>query len=483
MRSSTVINPAAYSGGTFVVRPPNYTAYYMRAMMHQQAKQQALSQYYDKLQNSINPAGVRDIDLDGWNQKADAWQKFGIENRDALVNPRLDGGKAMARFQSMHRDLLGDAQKSKQAAQKEMSLQKIYSNPNEAARATDSDMRLAHSISSSIYDPQHYQDDGVTPHNLTEFSFNAPPYDYKMQKAVASQVTAGLKPSKTFGKATQRDYAAGTEVVPFTSKHSTENLKEMANRMGDLYDKNPSMQRSYESEKLDPDKLTSLSQAYKSVFPNDDIVGPDGTPSPKKIAQAEVIRDNSAVNSSSELHSVPRIPVGRGLTQAQQNQQLMLNLTNQMGSAMKAGNLDEVNRLAGTWYSGNGKSQFQGIEKGPITDPWNTGVPNATPKQGYLIRHVDKQWVPDDPKNPAVGSYKDVLNTTEIDPNDPNLISKLANQHQAYMGSTPALEQGVAHQILNAPPAATPTTTPTAVPKAPPVDPDALLKKYAPTPQ
>src|ERR1700721_4407928 len=149
--SSTAVNPAAYSGGTFAIRPPNYTAYYMRAMMHQQAKQQALSQYYDKLQNNINPAGVRSQDLQGWNQKVSAWDQYGIQNRDALVNPKLDGGKAQLHFQMMHSDLLSDMDKSKRAGQNELNAGKLYSTLQQKGRQTNQDMRIIHSMGNSIY--------------------------------------------------------------------------------------------------------------------------------------------------------------------------------------------------------------------------------------------------------------------------------------------------------------------------------------------
>jgi len=461
MRGSSAINPAAYSGGTFIVHPPNYSAYYMRAMMHQQAKQQALSQYYDKLQNNINPAGVRSQDLDGWNQKADAWQQFGIEHRDALINPRLDGGRSMAKFQAMHRDLLGDVAKSKQAAQHELALQKVYSNPNTAARATKQDLNVAHSISASIYDPQHYKEDGVTPHDISEFSFNAPPYDINKQKSVAGMLTRGLKPTKTYGKASGVDPQTRLTVVPFTEKHSTSNLQTIAERMGQVYDSDKSVQGHYDNDVIDPNRFDQLNKAYKSVYPNDDI-GND----PRKHAMADAILDNSQSRQSSELRSVSRPPVGRGLTKAQQDQQLMLGLTNQMAAAMKSGNTDEVKRLGGVWFSGNGKSQYQDIDQGQL--PSSMGVDFKT-KGGYLLHHIEKQWVPDDPRNPAVGSYKDVLKTDEIDPNDPQLISKLANWHQRFMGSTPALEKGVVGQTLSQPSAGKPA----------PVDPDALIDHYS----
>jgi len=456
-RPQSGISPAAYSGGTFVIHPPNYANYFATAMMRKQAKQEALSRYYDKLQNSLNPVGVRDIDMEGWNKKADAWQKFGIENRDQLVNPRLDGGKAMGQFQSMHRDLLGDAQKSKQEGAKELALQRIYSDTKKAALATGNDMLLAHGISSSIYDPQHYKDDGVTPHSLDEFSFNAPPYDINKQKAVASMLTRGLKPDRTYGKASGVDPATRLTVVPFTEKHSQQNLKTIGERMGDAYDADKSLQQHYENQVADPDKYDALNKAYKSVYGNDQELGND----PRKHAQAEAILDNSQARQSNELRSVSRPPQPKGLTKAQQDQQLMLGLSNQMAAAMKSGNVDEAKRLGGAWFSGNGKSSYQDIDQGPLVQTGD--MSGLHPKQGFIVKHIDKQWVPDNPSNPAVGAYKDVLTQTELDPQDPQLTSKIARLHQNFMGSTPALEKGVVNQTLNpgtAPPPAQPVIKP-----------------------
>src|ERR1700743_3589441 len=135
-RSIFQTNPNIWSAGAVVLpHQPAHTQYANQIAMHQMAKEQALSQYYDKVQNSINPQGVRDIDLEGWNQKADAWQRFGIENRAFLINPRLDGGRALLKFQSMNRDLHSDLQKSKQAAAKELAIQKIYGDPRKAKLA------------------------------------------------------------------------------------------------------------------------------------------------------------------------------------------------------------------------------------------------------------------------------------------------------------------------------------------------------------
>lgn len=455
---NTTISPAAYGGGIPVIHPPNYTAYYMRAMMHQQAKQQALSQYYDKVQSGINPQGVRDVDMDGFQKRADEWNKFGIENRDNLVDPRRDGGKALAQFNTMHRTILGYIQKSKQAAAQEITLQRNYSDPKKAALATKNDLLLAHQIGAPVDSPEHYKADGVTPHDLSEFSFNAPPYDANRQKTVAGIATRGLKPDRTYGKPQNRDYAAGTEVLPYTEKHSSQNLQTIGNRIGDVYDGDKGMQAYYENKDYQPDEIDSLRSAYKTAFPKDDIMDAQGNLDHRKVAQAAGILDNSQQRNGQEIHTVPRIPQGRGLTQEQQKQQYMMGWVNQMATAIKSGDKDEVNRLGAALNAGTNKnSSYLAFEPGVLANNFTLG--NPTVKQGYVLRHQDNVY------DPVSQTTKQVVNQDEFDPSDPALIPKLAGSYQRLMGATPSLKTSVVGATLN--PGATPAGTPP--PAKPPV--------------
>lgn len=465
-RISTAISPAAYSGGTVVFHAPNYGNYYAQAQAHRMAKQQALSQYYDRVQTSINPAGVRDVDMPGWQKKADDWNKFGIEYRDELVDPRRDGGRALNQFNAMHRDLLGDIQKSKQAAQKELVLSKIYSDPRKAALATKNDMVLAHGLSSPIYSPDHYKDDGVTPHDLSEFSFNAPPFDLKKQVELNRLVTSGLKKDRTYGKGGAVDPQTRLTLVPYQEKHSNANLKTIAERTGQAFDGDPSMQQYYENQTLDPNTYDQYSKAYKSLYPNDDM-GTDH----RKIAMAESIVRNSQVDTGSVPKSVSRPPQGKGMTKTQEDQQNAMSWINGMADAVNGGNLDEGKRYGDWLYSGNGKSAYQGIE-------------NSTVGRGLVLKHVDHQWVSaGDPNDPTKGEYKDVLNADYLQPGDPAIKYKLGKIYQNHMGSTPAVEKALLSLNQSSTPSATqPAPVPAIAPGTPaplsPADIDNKLKIY-----
>ena len=472
MRRHNPSTAGLYTGGAAVLPyRPAYNNYASRMQMHLLAKDQALGQYYSKLENGINPAGVRQQDMEGWQNKLQKWQQFGVENRNALINPNVDNGRSQRQFGAMHQDLLGDIQKSKAAGQNERAVQTIMLDPKRRAMTTNNDLQLAHKMSASIYDPNHFKEDGITPVAPEDFSFNAPPYDINKQRAVSQIVTRGLKKDRTYGKASAVDPVTRLTKVPFTEQNSPQNLKTIAERMGQVYDSDKSLQQHYDNNVLDPDTHDKLNKAYQSVYPNDDI-GTD----PRKQAMASAILDNSQQNAGAEMKSVSRPPIGRGVTKAQQAQQDMMGWTNGMASAIKSGDQNEIERYGNLLYNGKvtstGVSRYQGVEQGPVStgNPAGMNLPENI-KPGVSFKHLDAVW------NPAKSAYEDVLNTTSFDPNDPALVSKLGGLYQMHMGSAAPLKSGAVHQVVNqAPP---PTAKPSAPATTAPLDPDALIKKYS----
>lgn len=484
MAKSFAIDPRAYSGGTVVFHAPNYAGYLQQAMAHRLAKQQALSQYYDRVQTSINPQGVRDVDMDGWQKKADDWNKFGIEHRDELANPSRDGGRSLTQFNAMHRDLLGDLQKSKQAANKEMALQRIYSDPKKAQLATKNDLLLAHGLSSSIYSQDHYKDDGVTPHDLAEFSFNAPPFDIKKQVALNQLVTRGMKKDRSLGAPGAVDKQRWEVRIPYSEQHSKSNLATIAQRAGQAYDGDPSMQQYYENRQVDPDTYAQMNKAYQGVFGDKEDIGTDY----RKHAMADYILQNSQVDNGQLIRSVPQPRVGRTGGAAGQQYQDMMNWVNGTANAIRSGNENELKRFGSQLYQGSVKSsRYQDVDLAPYQDGPTNDAGNI--KKGAIFHHIDHQWVYDTDPNTGkqlnTGQYKDVPNTTTFDQNDPYLPQKLVGYYQQHMGKVSKLAQTPFYQQQNPEPDDdnAPEPAPAPPPKATPIDPDALLKRYMTAPK
>lgn len=437
-------NPNMWNAGAVVFKMP-HSQYANQMAMHQLSKQEALGQYYNKLLTNINPAGVRGVDMAGWQKKVNDWQEFGTKHRNQLINPRLDGGEAQRQFMAMHTDLLGDLDKSKAAADAEKAVRQVYLNPKIRALATNQDMQIGHALSSSIYDPNHYKPDGVTQYTPEDFSFNAPPFDTKKQSDALKYVARGLKLQKTpdlRGKTIEA--AAQRVIVPYKQSFGQESLKQIGDRMAGIYDNDKGAQAYFDNILHDEEGYNKLNAAYKSVYGQDQEIGTD----PRKAAQAWAIANNNAIQTGTDSYHWQRPPQPRNLSQAQQAQADMQQWIKGTANAIKNGDINEIKRLGGVLYSGNGKSQYQDVEYGQL--PQSLGVVHQmTPKA--VFHHIDKQWVPDvDSKGNALptGQYKEVMNQTELDPNDPQLENKLGNLYQQHMGSTPGMEKVLLKQAV-----------------------------------
>lgn len=435
-------NPNIWSAGAVVLpHQQAHTQYSNQLAMHQMAKDQALSQYYDKVQSSINPQGVRDVDMEGWMKKADAWNRFGIENRAALVNPKLDGGKALLQFNSMHRDLNGDLQKSKEAAQTELALKSIYLDPKKRQLATAKDLEMSHRNGLSIYDTHHYKDESVTPYKPEDFSFNAPPFDLPKQKMLFQEATRGLKKDRTYNeKAGTVNEPLQRISVPYSERFSNENLKSIGERVGSAYEGDPSMQSYFENTIHDPEQFDKLNSAYQNVYGKDQNIT-----TPKQAAMAWGILNNQGVNIGAEDRKWSRPPVGKGGNQGANGQQYkdMLDWVNGTASAIQSGNESELKRHGSALYQGPVKnSRYNDVEFGPFQEGPTNDAANI--KQGAIFHHTDHQWVPDTDsqgKELATGKWMDVSNTTKLSKDDPYLKQKLTGYYQQHMGPIRKLNQ------------------------------------------
>lgn len=432
---------------------PHYDNYARQMQMHQLAKDQALGQYYSKLENSINPAGVRQQDMEGWQKKLQDWQAFAIQNRQALINPNVDGGRAMRQFGAMHQDLLGDIQKSKAAAATERAVQPLFLDPKKRALTTNKDLEYGHRLSAPIYDPQHYKDDGVTPISVEDFSFNAPAFDVNKQRATNIELTRGLKQEKTYGKG-KVNYEELKDYVPFTLKHSTQNLRVIGDRMAALYGHgdygDKSIQQYYDNLPMDADTHEQLDKLYRSVYPEDkEGIGTDA----RKIAMADAIRNNSQETQGTEIKGWSRPPQGRPLSQAKQAQQDMANWVNGTVSAIKNGDINEINRYADLLYAGKGPSRHQGVETGLVStgNPTGMNLPENI-KPGVTFIHQDQVY------NTAKGTYEPTTIREALDPNDPALPDKVGRIYQITMGSSSPLRNVLLGNTVNQ--KAPPTTKP-----------------------
>lgn len=128
------INPHAYTGGAERFNPLPHTQLYIQLKQREQAKNEAFDEYLRNLNKNINSAGLRNQERPVFEQKLAEWQKFGMENRDKLRNPRQDKGGASLEFQNKYQDILNLVAESKMEEEKKKPLIEIATDPNKRDR-------------------------------------------------------------------------------------------------------------------------------------------------------------------------------------------------------------------------------------------------------------------------------------------------------------------------------------------------------------
>jgi hypothetical protein len=117
-----------YTGGAVVFNTQPSTNFAIQLMAQKKAKDEALDEYYRKLPSTINEAGMRDQDRPGFMQRVSEMQQFYLQNRDAIKDPRRDGGAAQYNFEKLFRGVKGYTEESKTAAKTALELGKLRLN-------------------------------------------------------------------------------------------------------------------------------------------------------------------------------------------------------------------------------------------------------------------------------------------------------------------------------------------------------------------
>lgn len=125
------IHPSLYTGGAerFNSRPS--VALYANLMARKQARDDAYDEYIRSLNKNVNPAGMRNQERQVFDEKLAEWQKFGMENRDAIR--KRTGGMDME-FQRMYQGLLNTIQESKTEEERKKPAIELLLDPNKRDR-------------------------------------------------------------------------------------------------------------------------------------------------------------------------------------------------------------------------------------------------------------------------------------------------------------------------------------------------------------
>lgn len=255
------INP--YSAGAIVIDQRPLMQMFQQQMLHRQAREESLDNYFRDLSKNITPAGMRNQDVPSLTKKTNDWQQFYQQNKSAILNPRLDNGKSYSEYMGRYQDMLGHIQQSKDALKTTDELNKVRLNPQSSYILDDP----------TIIDQIHQHDLPIGDPNRKELNIASlvvppKPWDVKDLEAHSKYLTSGLTPDKVPG-ATQFLPGFKTQ-TPITSQYSDNNLKAIGARSGMAYDMDRSLQ--FETNKLmrqvqnDPIRQQQLNSQFNRLY-------------------------------------------------------------------------------------------------------------------------------------------------------------------------------------------------------------------------
>jgi hypothetical protein len=254
-------NPSAlYTGGAVTASTQPLASLYHQYASRKMARDEALDDYFRNLNKNINPAGVRQQDVEGLMQKTNEWNGFYQQNKQAIKNPKLDNGKALSEYQSRYQDQLAYIEKSKGAASTSKELARAKLNP-QMGYMFDDDEILGHiqEHDKPLNDPTHKSID------IAQLNIQPKPIDLKEWQALQKSSTAGLKPSETVDKI-EVDPKTLDTITTVKKSYSPEDLQAIGNRYKSMYQLDRRVRATTDKNLLNPANAGELNDVYKSVY-------------------------------------------------------------------------------------------------------------------------------------------------------------------------------------------------------------------------
>lgn len=286
---ATINPPNLYSAGAVVFNTQPSTNFAIQLLQQKKAKEEALDQYYQNLPRTINEAGMRDNERPKFMQSIAELQKYWQANRDAIKNPRLDGGAAQYNFERMFRGTREIVDASKQLAKTDLEVGKHWWDPNSRYMFRNQgfiDRLDRHNIP--------YGDPGHEPLNLATLTQPPRPRSAEDWQKLNGVLTAGLKIGETptgrvddLGDFNKRHY--------IVKQHSDDNLKVIGKRAEQVYQTDYDWQgeadAQYEAALQNPEALAPYNALFQRVMQRP-IAGAQDFFAAQRIAeQAQAVND------------------------------------------------------------------------------------------------------------------------------------------------------------------------------------------------
>lgn len=284
------IRPDIYNGGAVPINLSPFANYYVQRENKRQAKEQAFDSYMKDMDKDLSPTGMRGIDIQGdentpgYVQQVNEWRKNAIANKKAIMNPTIDGGKALTEFNEQFNRLKAIPEMSKNAAKfmNEIGKQKALGKLN----LTDNDIVFLDSKSKPVMST------GYDARGWEGMDINVPALD---TTKFIKDVSFGLKPGRQYDEGKIRiNKPARQQFMPFTESFDNDQLSTIGKRAELMYENNPSVRKNFELSDFPENELKNLNEVYKNVTGKE-------IESDKELAAAWAINQNMTPSSGEEM--------------------------------------------------------------------------------------------------------------------------------------------------------------------------------------
>jgi len=276
----SINNP--WAAGAVVLDQRPFEAFYERQMARQQAKSDALDNYFKDLNKNITTTGMRSQDVPQLLQKNKDWQAHAIQNKAAIANPKLDNGAALREYMAGYQEQMALTNESKNAQKNKEELGKMKFN-KDFSYVFD-DPNVMHDIESDdlpIGDPRR------RPLDMTSLTLPPKQIGTKEKDELSKYIVGEVKPDKIRGiPVSIGNFQTQT---PITHQYSDANKQVFGQRASDVYDTDKSWRvyanQIFKDAMHDPIKYNQLNTIYKKHYGND-------IDNPKEAFMAQIIADH-----------------------------------------------------------------------------------------------------------------------------------------------------------------------------------------------
>lgn len=257
-------DPRVYSGGSERIDTRPHTMLYAQLMQRKQAKDAAVDDYVRNLNKNVNPAGMRNQEREVFEQKLKDWQRFGVENKDKLRNPRGDKGEASMEFQARYQDIMNLINESKGEEEKKKPLVEIMTDPNKRDRLNEEEIFPKINLHDKpLYTKDelgnYVRDEERKSFNVADLNFNPKPFEQDK----FFQGLDDVKPSQS-SESVVKNPKDLTKTVITTSVFTPSDRNVIASRAVAEYGQNKSFKDFVDN--LDPSEYNDI---HKQAFGDD----------------------------------------------------------------------------------------------------------------------------------------------------------------------------------------------------------------------